>query len=114
MSTNGHTTRPSHATLMGGIPAHNPSFYRRIRFSVGDPAVIIEVPGQGSTLIIRDIEADRARQKARADKVCVPADFVPAGGLSGDRETATAQSAAEFLKRAGVKEVVTDRTLPML
>lgn len=117
MPTNGqssHTARTPHATLMGGIPAHNPSFYRRIRFSVGDPAAIIEIPGKGSTLIIRDIEADRARRKARADKVCVPADFAPAGGLSGDRETATAQSAAEFLKRAGVKEVVTDRTLPML
>lgn len=107
------SSRPR-ATLMGGIPAHNPSFYRRIRFSVGDPAAIIDIPGRGSTLIIRDIEAERARRNARADQVCVPADFVPEGGLSGDRETATAQSAAEFLKRAGVREVVADRTLPML
>lgn len=108
------SSRPSRATIMGGVPAHNPSFYRRIRFSVGDPAAIIEVPGHGSTLIIRDIEADRARRKARADRVHVPADFAPPGGLSGDRETAMAQAAAECLKRAGVREVVADRTLPML
>lgn len=111
MPTNGH---PARATVMGGIPAHNPSFYRRIRFSVGDPAALIEIPGHGATLIIRDIEADRARRKARADRVCVPRDFAPSSGLSGDRETATAQAAAECLKRAGVKEVVADRTLPML
>lgn len=117
MPSNGHRNsaiRPPHATIMGGIPAHNPSFYRRIRFSVGDPAALIEIPGQGATLIIRDIEADRARKKARADRVSVPTDFTPSSGLSGDRETATAQAAAECLRRAGVAEVVTDRTLPML
>ena len=39
----------------------------------------------------------RARQKARVDHVACPADFAPAGGLSGDRETATAQAAAELI-----------------
>ncbi len=56
----------------------------------------------------------RARQHARVDRVACPADFAPAGGLSGDRETANAQAAAEFLRRAGVKEVAGDRTLPLI
>ena len=43
-----------------------------------------------------------------------PRDFTPEGGLSGDRETATAQAAAECLRRAGVKQVVADRTLPLI
>ena len=34
--------------------------------------------------------------------------------LSGDRETATAQAAAECLRREGVKRVVGDRTLPLI
>ena len=34
--------------------------------------------------------------------------------MSGDRETATAQAAAECLKREGVEEVVADRSLPLI
>ena len=65
-------------------------------------------------LILRDIEMQRARRFARADEVACPADFAPASGLSGDRETATAQAAAECLRRAGVTRVVADRTLPLI
>ena len=106
------------AVIMAGIPAINNSFYRQIRFSVGDPAVWIELP-QGdrreSILILRDIEMQRAKKgNARAHRIGCPADFKPEGGLSGDRETATAQAAAEFLRRAGVKCVVGDRSLPLI
>ena len=105
------------ATIMAGVPALNMALYHRIRFLVGDPAVLIELPQDGSvvsTLILRDIEMDRARLKARADQVACPADYAPATGLSGDRETATAQAAAEFLRRAGVTEVDSDRSLPLI
>lgn len=105
------------ATLMAGIPAVNSSLYRRIRFSVGDPVALIELPGNGageSVLILRDIEMGRARQHARVDHVACPADFAPSEGLSGDRETATAQAAAECLLRAGVEHVIADRTLPLI
>ncbi len=108
---------PSRVTIMAGIPAHNMAFYRRIRFLVGDPAVLIEVPSGGkiqATLILRDIEMDRARKHACVDAVACPADFAPAGGLSGDRETATSQAAAEMLRRAGVRSVVADRSLPLI
>ncbi len=108
---------PRRATIMAGIPAHNMALYHRLRFLVGDPAVLLEVPaGEGSisTLILRDIEMDRARAHARADRVACPADFAPTTGLSGDRETATAQSAAEFLRRAGISAVTADRTLPLI
>jgi Xaa-Pro aminopeptidase len=103
---------------MAGVPATNSTLYWRIRFLVGDPAALLEVPrGDGPTeaiLILRDIEMERARKHARADQVACPADFTPESGLSGDRETATAQSVAECLRRHGVRRVVADRTLPLI
>ena len=100
------------ATMMAGIPAHNNSLFHRIQFNVGDPAAWIDVNGH-STMIVRDIEMQRAKKHAVADAVACPADFAPEGGLSGDRETATAQATAEFLRRAGVTAAIVDRTLPM-
>jgi Xaa-Pro aminopeptidase len=106
--------------VMAGIPALNSSLYRKIRFLVGDPAALIEFPPKGGTdagssvLILRDIEMQRARQYARVDHVHCPADFTPAEGLSGDRETATAQALVECLGRHGVQQVVADRTLPLI
>lgn len=104
----------SHARLMAGIPTLNAGLYRRIRFLVGDPVAIVELPNGESTLILRDIEMQRAKQNARATHVACPRDFAPDGGLSGDRETATAQSAAEFFRRHGIRQVVVDRSLPMI
>lgn len=103
--------------LLAGIPAINNTLYHRLRFSVGDPVAIIETHADGKiqrTLILRDIEMQRARRHARADVVACPADFAPSGGLSGDRETATAQAAAECLARAGIRNVAADRSLPLL
>ncbi len=105
------------ARIAAGAPGNHSSLYWRIRFSVHDQVVLIEIPtatGTESTLILRDIEMDRARQSARVDRVACPADFTPAGGLSGDRETANAQAAAECLRRAGVTRAVGDRTLPLI
>ena len=106
------------ATLLAGIPAENMNLYRKIRFVVGDPAAVIDVPdgngGVTTTLIIRDIELARARKQARAGSFACPADFAPEGGLSGDRETATAQSVAEFLRRSSIESVVADRSLPFI
>lgn len=103
--------------LMAGIPASSYSLYHRIRFIVGDPTAYVVLPtddGTESLLILRDIEMQRARQKARVDHVHCPADFTPESGLSGDRETATAQSVAELLSRRGIAEITSDRTLPLI
>lgn len=106
------------AILMAGAPAANNTVYHRVRFCVGDPTAFIlleRTDGTSETLfLLRDIELERARQHARADRVACPADFAPAGGLSGDRETATAQAAAEYLRRSGVQRVRCDRSLPMI
>jgi Xaa-Pro aminopeptidase len=102
------------ATIVAGVPAKNLWLYRRIRFKAGDPAALIEIPGEPSLLIIRDIEMARARKTARAGRVASPAEFTPASGLSGDRETATAQAVAECIRRAGLRAVVTDRSMPMI
>ena len=107
----------SPAILMAGIPASNMSLYRKIRFSVGDPTALIELPaphGGESILILRDIEMERAKQHARVDRVACPADYTPESGLSGDRETATAQAAAECLRRAHVTRVIGDRSVPLI
>lgn len=104
--------------MMAGIPTLNAGLYRSIRFLVGDPVVYIEWPqadgSMQSTLICRDIEMGRARVNANVNQVHCPADFTPSQGLSGDRETATAQAAAEAFCRAGIKRVVVDRSLPMI
>jgi Xaa-Pro aminopeptidase len=106
------------ATVMAGIPASNLSLYRAIRFKVGDPAALIVFPGEAGgserVLIIRDIEMERAKRHARVDRVHCPADFEPADGLSGDRETATAQSVAQCLRARGVTRVRADRSLPLI
>lgn len=101
-------------TILAGVPAHNPWLFRAVPFAVGDPAAFISIPGRGTYFILRDIEMDRAKKAGVADFVHGPRDFVPAGGLSADRETATAQAAAECLRREGVREVWTDRSLPMI
>ena len=105
------------ARLAAGIPEINSSLYWRIGFCVGDPVAVIELPesaGGESVLILRDIEMERARQRARVTRVACPADYTPEGGLSGDRETATAQAAAECLRRAGVTQVAAHRSVPLI
>ncbi|MCY2974904.1 MAG: M24 family metallopeptidase [Planctomycetota bacterium] len=106
------------ARIMAGVPTLNASLYRRIRFLVGDPVALLEVPGVNGTveskLILRDIEIERAKLKADAQSFYSPKDFAPADGLSGDRELATAQAAAECLRRSGVTHVIADRSFPMI
>lgn len=107
---------PTTAVVMAGIPSTNKSLYHGIRFNVGDPAALVvtrSAPGIHRLLILRDIEMDRARQHAIAHKVACPAEFAPADGLSGDRETATAQATAQAVIRAGCNRVIADRTLPL-
>ena len=108
----------STARLIAGIPAVNKSLFHAVRFAVGDPAACIDFLHDGKPahrlFIVRDIEMGRARQHARADAVSCPRDFEPAGGLSGDRETATAQAVAECLRRQHITLVVSDRTLPLI
>ena len=104
------------ATLTAGIPAKNAILYHAIRFNVGDPAALIEIEGATPrrSLILREIETERASKHARADAVFGYSDFTPEGGLSGDRETGTAQAVVECLRRNGVTKVVTDRSLPFI
>ena len=112
------TTSKDEAVLLAGVPLNQPALYRRIRFLVGDPAALIELGDDDgrreATLIVRDIEMQRARQYARADHIACPKDFAPTGGLSGDRETATAQATAELLRRNDIQRVLTNRALPLI
>ena len=102
---------------MAGNPATHKSLYRTIRFKVHDAAIAIDMPDGTRTLILREIEVDRAKKHARADKVFGYSEFIPATlehGLSGDRDIASSQSTAECLIRHGITSVIADRTLPLL
>lgn len=91
--------------IRAGIPQDNKSLYHALRFSVGDPVALLEIGGGDDSakrvVIIRDVELDRARRSVRADEIVSLADYEPEGGLSADREIATAQAAAECLSRQG-------------
>ena len=104
------------AIVMGGISATNMTLFHQTRFRVGDPLAFADISAANGarkrTLIVRDIELDRAKQHARADVFAVPSEFATAAGLSGERDVSTAQALAECLRRAGVKRAVCDRTFP--
>ena len=113
------------AVLLGGVPAVNPWLLRRCRFVVGDPAAFLDLPradgGRETIFILREIELDRARAAAVADHIHGYGDFAPSGPgpwgatpLASDRDVRVAQSAAECLRRRGVREIWTDRSLPMV
>ena len=102
------------ARVMAGNPSTNKSLYRSVRFMVHDAMIAIDLPDGTRALILREIEMDRAKKHARADRVYGYSDFTPAGGLSGDRETAAAQATTECLRRNGIMNVIGDRTLPLI
>ncbi len=101
------------AKMLAGITVSNASLYKRIGVPLGDPAAWIELDSR-KIAIVRDLEMDRVRQKSDADEVTCPAEHEPSGGLSADRETATAQAAAELLRKANVSSVRADRTFPYI
>jgi Xaa-Pro aminopeptidase len=102
------------ARVMAGNPSTNKSLYRVVRFMVHDAMIAIDLPDGTRTLILREIEMDRAKKHARADRVYGYSDFAPNCGLSGDRETAAAQATTECLRRNGITNVIGDRTLPLI
>lgn len=101
-------------TVLAGIASLNATLFHRTRFVAPDATVAIDFADGTSLLLVRDIEMDRARSFAKADRIGCAAEFVPEGGLSGDRDTALAQAAAECLRRSGEKSVTVDRSLPYL
>lgn len=101
-------------TVLAGHSTGNATLFHRIRFKVSDSSVIIDFADGTSTYIVRDIEMGRAKKAVRADRITCAADFTPEGGLSGDRDTALAQAAAECLRKAGETSVTVDRSLPYL
>jgi Xaa-Pro aminopeptidase len=64
--------------------------------------------------MVRDLEMDRVRQRSDAHIVTCPAEHEGKDQLSADRETATAQAAAQLLLSEGVSEVTADRSLPYI
>lgn len=102
------------AKVLAGVPSVNMTLFHRIRFSVGDSAFFAELPDCQTVLLVRDIEMDRAKRLARADRIGCASDYTPIDGLDGDRDTALAQAGAECLRQAGVAEVRADRTLPYI
>ena len=102
--------------IIGGIPYTNKSLFHKMRFAIGDSAVWIgNLKGDGKSLLfVRDIEMSRARAAAAANDITCSAEYVPEGGLSGDRDTALAQAVAECFVRHRIKKVKSDRSLPYI
>lgn len=104
---------PAVARIMAGIPDHNASLFRRIGVPLGDPSVWIELDSRRVALV-RDLEMDRVRKVGHADEVTCPGDHPPPAGLSPDRETATAEAAAQLLRSYKVEKIHADRSLPYI
>lgn len=102
-----------HSRMMAGYAESNASLFRRLGVPLGDPAAWIEI-GEESIALVRDLEMDRVRQRSQAATVTCPAGHPPPGGLSPDRETATAQAAARLLSSRQVAQVTVDRSLPFV
>ncbi len=101
------------ARILAGFPEKNASLARRLGVPLGDPAAWIELDSRRIGLV-RDLEMDRVRQVGHVDEVTCPAEHQPPAGLSADRETATAEAAAQILRTAKVERVVADRSLPFI
>ena len=54
------------ARVMAGNPQTNKSLYRAIRFMVHDAAIAIDLPDGSRTLILREIEMDRAKKTCKS------------------------------------------------
>lgn len=104
------------ATLLAGVPALSKTLYHRLQLLAYDPAVCIDLigPQSGRIVIVRDVELTNARKCVKNAEIYVTSDFTPRGGLSGDREIATAQAAVECLRRLNISYVLSDRSLPFL
>lgn len=110
---------PLQAYLVAGVPDQNMSLYHRVRFATGDPAAYLlfvdsDKSTQHSVFIVRDIEVDRAKTTAKADKVYAPKDLVSADHLSADREIATSQAVVTLLKEQGVGSLTIERSTPAI
>jgi Xaa-Pro aminopeptidase len=104
---------PTIARILAGVADKNASLFKRIGVPLGDPAAWIELDSKRIALV-RDLEMDRVEQQGHADDVTCPAEHPPPAGLSPDRETATAEAAAQLLRAARVEEVYADRSLPYI
>jgi Xaa-Pro aminopeptidase len=104
---------PKTARILAGFADKNASLFKRLGVPLGDPAAWIELSGRRIALV-RDLEMDRVQRVGHADDVTSPAEHSPPAGLSPDRETATAEAAAQLLRAARVEEVYADRSLPYI
>ncbi len=104
---------PAIARIMAGVPDHNASLFRRIGVPLGDPTAWIELDSKRIALV-RDLEMDRVQKAGHADEVTCPGEHPPPAGLSSDRETATAEAAAQLLRAAKVERIYADRSLPYI
>ena len=101
------------ASILAGIAGSNASLFRRLQVALGDPGAWLEINGKKIALV-RDLEMDRVRANSAADTVTCPVEHEPAGGLSADRETATAQAVAQLLLNQEIATVNADRSLPYI
>ena len=91
---------------------HNSDLYHRTGFFVPDPVIFFEHDGEG-TLVLSDLELERGRKEARAERVVSLGEC--AGRIRGGRgkRPGIAEVAAVLLRQKGIRSLIVQRNFPV-
>ncbi len=81
----------------------NPDLYYRTRFLTPDPYVFIEIGGR-TTILVNDLEVDRAKKQARVDEILPTRSWEEALSKSG-RPASTVNIVSSFLEERHISSV---------
>jgi Xaa-Pro aminopeptidase len=93
------------AILIIGASETDSNLYYRTRFLAPDPFVCVEAGGK-RTLLMSDLELDRAKSQARADAVLPYSAYREKAVQSGVPEPRTADVVAVFLRERGIESLL--------
>lgn len=93
------------AILIIGASETDSNLYYRTRFLAPDPFVCVEADGK-RTLLMSDLELDRAKSQARADAVLPYSAYREKAVQSGVPEPRTADVVAVFLRERGIESLL--------
>ncbi len=90
----------------------NSDLYHRTGFFVPDPVIFFEHDGEG-TLVLSDLELERGKKEARAERVVSLGEWV--GRIQGGRKKrpGIAEVAAAILRERGIRSLIVQRYFPV-
>ena len=110
MSTRKKSTNETR--LIVAASDHDPDMLYATRFFVPDPFIFLEQNGK-KTIVLSDLEIDRARKQAQADEIVSLSKFERE--LQGTRKKAPSfeKVMSHFLRRRGVRSAVVPSNFPL-